>query len=54
MSTVTFTRSSSAARYQAIVLSIDIPSVATRDASTSGRGNEHVDRGACRRAADAR
>ena len=37
MSTVTFTRSSSAASHHAIVLPIDMPSVPTRAGSTSGR-----------------
>ena len=37
MSTVTLTRSSSAASHQAMVLPIEIPSVAMRAGSTSGR-----------------
>ena len=37
MSTVTLTRSSSAASHHAIVLPIDMPSVPMRAASTSGR-----------------
>jgi hypothetical protein len=37
MSTVTFTRSSSAASHQAMVLPMEMPSVAIREGSTSGR-----------------
>ena len=44
MSTVTFTRSSSAASHHAIVLPIEMPSVPMRGRSTSARVHEVVER----------